>query len=500
MTRPARLVESHYQDLVDSGLSLATILAANVYSASAAEVEAILGYGAGTGLAFPYPPNGGPPFVRVKLDRTGKKRYRTAKGAGNHLYTALVPPEQLADPSIDAYVTEGEKKSLRLMQEGRLTIGLAGIWSWKTTLPDGSTGPLPELDSVAWNGRQVFIVFDADPKPKTVADVRRAEAALAGELIRRGALVSSIRLPLADEQDKSGIDDYLLTHSLAEFDRLPRIRVEAPRWAPPDDRPQIDAGNLLDVMAREAWSAIARANDPPRLFRYGTSLAWLTADVESQITIEALSREHVRHHLADVATFVRFVPGGRGKPAVPKPTLPPEALAADLLCVPDPTLPRLTRVVRVPVFSAEGRLLTTAGYAPSSGLYLAMPADLTVPPVPMAPSHTACDDAVGWLAEEFLGDFPFATDADRAHVVALLVTLVLREMIDGHLPLFVFSKPLPRSGATLLVRCLSFALGREPVPVRTLSAQPRGDAQEVDGRPAPGPVAGRLRQRAWAPR
>jgi Domain of unknown function (DUF3854) len=241
MTRPARLVESHYQDLVDSGLSLATILAANVYSASAAEVEAILGYGAGTGLAFPYPPNGGPPFVRVKLDRTGKKRYRTAKGAGNHLYTALVPPEQLADPSIDAYVTEGEKKSLRLMQEGRLTIGLAGIWSWKTTLPDGSTGPLPELDSVAWNGRQVFIVFDADPKPKTVADVRRAEAALAGDPSGRPGLLDPVTARGRAGQER---DRRLPAHAFAR-----RVRSLAPdpgggpalgsaRRPPPDRRRQ----------------------------------------------------------------------------------------------------------------------------------------------------------------------------------------------------------------------------------------------------------------------
>src|SRR5262245_34470411 len=269
MSVSARLVALHLEDLAGSGLSTDIIVRSNVYSASPAEVAAILGYGAGPGMAFPYPVNGhGSPFVRIKLDRAGNdgKRYRTPKGAANHLYAPplIVTPEQLADPSLELFITEGEKKSLRLNQEGKLAIGLAGVSISRTKLTptDENTVPLPELDAIAWRGRAVFIVFDADARPKTVATVRRAEAKLAVELMRRGATVASIRLPLPDGAEKTGVDDYLLSHTIEEFDALPHVPFDVPAWTPPDGRPEISTEMLLDAMAGAAWGAVEQANAP----------------------------------------------------------------------------------------------------------------------------------------------------------------------------------------------------------------------------------------------
>ncbi len=159
-------------------------------------------------------------------------------------------------------------------------------------------------------------------------------------------------------------------------------------------------------MASEAWQAIDQANEPPRIFRYGDTLAWLTDGADDQPAVDMLKLERVRHHLADVASFFRWVTTGKGaSPPTTKDALPPEALAADLLCVPRTTLPRLTRMVRVPVFALDGRLLTEPGYDPASGLFVALPADLRVPPVPTRPSASELDEAVGWVTDELL-EFP----------------------------------------------------------------------------------------------
>ena len=60
--------------------------------------------------------------------------------------------------------------------------------------------------------------------------------------------------------------------------------------------------------------------------------------------------------------------------------------------------------------------------------------------------------------------------ADRAHALALLITLVLRELVDGDVPLFLISKPTPRTGAGLLVRAVSVVATGAPIAPMTVSA------------------------------
>lgn len=218
MTRPACLVESHWDDLERSGLTTDTILKASLHSGSADEVRDILGYGTGTGLVIPYTValNGsGPPFARVRIDHPGPdgKKYRSPKGSTNRLY---IPPildrTLLDDVACPLYVTEGEKKALKACQEGLACIGLAGVWSWRTKSSSGQTGPLPDLDRIPFKGRKVYVVFDSDLA--TNEKVRHAEAALAAELAGRGAEVYRIPLPAGPSGEKVGLDDYLLTHSV----------------------------------------------------------------------------------------------------------------------------------------------------------------------------------------------------------------------------------------------------------------------------------------------
>jgi hypothetical protein len=223
--RVPELLKCHRDDLYASGLSDATILRAAFYAATAAATHALLGYRAGPGLVIPYPElNGDGPYARVKLDRTPAdgKRYRSPKGRGNRLYVpALLDPCVLADVTAPLWITEGEKKALKAAQEGLACVAVPGVWSWRTRDHDGLSVPIPDLDHVAWQGRDVFIVYDSDLATKP--DVRRAEVALARELQRRGAEVRAIRLPAGPHGEKVGLDDYLLTHSVEAVHQLKAV-------------------------------------------------------------------------------------------------------------------------------------------------------------------------------------------------------------------------------------------------------------------------------------
>lgn len=153
-----------------SGLSADTIREAGLYSASGPEASALVGYGVGPALIFPYEwgADGQPSYARVKLNNAGRdgKRYRSPHGRGNRLYIPrTIDPHALIDPAHVLTITEGEKKTLRANQDGILCIGLAGVWSWRTRNgagPSAPSVPLPDLDALPWTGRPVELAFDSD--------------------------------------------------------------------------------------------------------------------------------------------------------------------------------------------------------------------------------------------------------------------------------------------------------------------------------------------------
>lgn len=136
--KPRRLLPHHLKDLQKSGLSRDTIAVARIHSATADEVEELLGFAAGPGMVIPYLHV--PGFGRVKPDTPFKGRdgrvakYLSPKGSGNHLY---IPPNLdeavLADPTKTLLIVEGEKKALKCVQEGFAAVAVAGVWAWRTS-------------------------------------------------------------------------------------------------------------------------------------------------------------------------------------------------------------------------------------------------------------------------------------------------------------------------------------------------------------------------------
>lgn len=161
---------------------------------------------------------GAPPFYRLRYLETAtdfsamteKKPIRyvqepnTAPVAyypGNHDWTELV--DNANEPLI---ITEGELKAAKACKEGFPTIGLGGVYNWRTHKL-GITW-LPSLEPIKWVRRNTYVCFDSDYQTNPM--VCSALRELAEELHRRGAFVHLVTLPQLEGLDKVGLDDFLV--------------------------------------------------------------------------------------------------------------------------------------------------------------------------------------------------------------------------------------------------------------------------------------------------
>jgi hypothetical protein len=106
------------------------------------------------------------------------------------------------------WFTEGVKKVLKLLQHGKLAVGLSGVYNFragKKRQDEESRYLWKDLEDFTWKGRTVYIAFDADLWDNTM--VRHALYELAFTLFARGAV---LRFPLW--RGAKGIDDYLTLH------------------------------------------------------------------------------------------------------------------------------------------------------------------------------------------------------------------------------------------------------------------------------------------------
>ena len=185
---------------------------------------------------------------------------------------------------------------------------------------------------------------------------------------------------------------------------------------------------------------------PPLLFRQGNRLVQIDRQKGGVCLVE-MDVDGFTRTLARAALWWDCT---RGRSEYP-PTRVVRCMLAEL----NPPLPALRRIVRAPVFASDGVLLTEPGYAPRSQTYFAPVNPDDASQVPPHPSQSDMDRARVLIAEDLLGDFPFVVPADLAHTVALLLLPAVRDMIDGPMPLHPIEKPLPGTGASLLVEIIT---------------------------------------------
>jgi putative DNA primase/helicase len=223
----------------------------------------------------------------------------------------------------------------------------------------------------------------------------------------------------------------------------------------PAPRVQVMIGGMSLVAQTDAtWNAVQLANDPPRLFRYADRPARVR-DQDGEINVETLdAADKFRHELIRLVEFQRST-ATNGGTATSEETTPTRDLIHDLLATPNPPLPTLICVTDTPVFGPGGSLQTRPGYDREARTLYRPARGLRLPDVAMTPNVEECQRAKELIVAELMGDFPFRSDADRAHTVALFLQHFVREMIAGPTPLFLVAAPMAGTGKTLLVEAAS---------------------------------------------
>ena len=214
-------------------------------------------------------------------------------------------------------------------------------------------------------------------------------------------------------------------------------------------------GDLVE-MSRLAWAAVRVQNDPrPRLFRRGSLPVRIERD-ETQIpSTKPLTLDRLRHETAQTSIWMAL------REEKWKRVIPPKDVIADMLATSSMPLPRLDRIVEVPVFTASGTIRTIPGYDPAGRTLYAPPAGFVVPAVSEAPTAEEQAEAKRLILGEVFVDFKFLDDADRAHAVALMLLPFARDLIDGPTPMHNSEAPTVGNGKTLLIdAALMPSLGR----------------------------------------
>src|SRR6266542_1946099 len=87
-------------------------------------------------------------------------KYETPRGSRMVLDAHPSMRGQLGDPDVPLFITEGIRKADAAVSAGLCCVALLGVWNWRGTNKHGGNTALPEWESIALKGRQVYVVFD----------------------------------------------------------------------------------------------------------------------------------------------------------------------------------------------------------------------------------------------------------------------------------------------------------------------------------------------------
>lgn len=163
--------------------------------------------------------------------------------------------------------------------------------------------------------------------------------------------------------------------------------------------------------------------------------------------IDALDVARMRCRLTEVANFFTLRKSDGGY--VPVGTNPPKTLAENILAQTDWDLPALAGIARAPILRRDGTICTTPGYDNTSRLFYSPDPTLKLTPIPEYPCGEEVQACVDLLLQ-VINEFPFVDNASRANALSILFSILMRPVIDGHVPLAIVDALMQGTGKTLL--------------------------------------------------
>jgi hypothetical protein len=217
----------------------------------------------------------------------------------------------------------------------------------------------------------------------------------------------------------------------------------------------------LDDIVDEILTALVAANDPASLFVRAGRPTRIRSDEHGRPIVEPCDAEHLRVASTEVCGFLRYTEKNGLTPSV----VPLEIMRAILAAKSWP-FPSLLGITEAPVLRPDGVFVTEAGYEPQTKLYHWSTANYA--PIPSLPTSAEVARSVQ-IVDDLLADFPFDKPADRANAWGLLLTPLVRSVIDGQVPMALLDAPEPGTGKGLLAQVYTtIATGRpatmQPLP------------------------------------
>jgi len=302
--------------------------------------------------------------------------------------------------------------------------------------------------------------------PAALAELHHYGAQLAAEGCDRGQVAESLLRKARAE----GLWEHLGADYMGVIDTIAgRVLPGANGASRAVDRPSIQLDDRqLDAVIDDAVAALIRANNPPELFLRAGAVVVIRRDEEARPVVAQVNETALLERLASAARWYR---GTSKKLREAGPTRELAAVVLQRLLRAEGVLPPLRGVTASPLMRANGSILDEPGYDAATRLYYAPSRGLDMGVVPETPSPDQVRAALQPLDELFF-DFPFVGDADAAAALALLLTLLLREIFEGCAPLWLYDAPAPGTGKGLIADTIT--------TVATGAAAPK--MPEPDGR------------------
>jgi len=328
------------------------------------------------------------------------------------------------------YIPEGEGKADRLIQ-----LGLAA-----TTAPFGaSLGKwLPDYNR-HFHGAEIVILADNDKVGMEYAEEKAQNLASVAKNVKL--------LLLSNLPPKGDILDWLDNGGTVK--ELEQLVANCPEYEPPKTLTRIRTNNrqLRDV-TDEALATLYEANKTnPEIFTRAGNLVRVRVDERGNPYIDSLTESALRGVLTRTTDFIRV--NAASTKVLETEVSPPLDVVRDILSLKHWEFAQLAALTEVPVIQLDGTILTQPGHDAVTGLYYRPPPRLDLPSIPDTPMEGDVRQAIT-LIKEVIYDFPFDSKASASNALATMLTPVLRPIIDGLVPLAIFDKPQPGTGASLL--------------------------------------------------
>ncbi len=397
---------------------------------------------------------GGEHFRVIRFEKPdGDKTFRVMHRQSNGRWRFQDPPGQL--PPYHADVLAGRPGDPVLVVEGEKCVEVAeDMGSLATTSAHGSKSP-HKTDWSLLAGRDVVIWPDADEPGERYA----SHVATAITQLNPPARVKIIAA-MNTLGNGADIADWAATGSDAAM--LGTLIGNAKPWTP--TRAIVNVSGPLDEVSATTLDAIETANHPPIVYVRNGRVVRTRRDENDCPIIGEVGIDELRHRAARAASFIKVRADGSICDVPPPDVVIKDLLAAEQ-CWP---FPPLVGVTEVPSLRPDGSIVDQPGYDAATRLVYVPDPSLTIPPIPATPTPADAENAARFILDDVLGDFPFILDgpggisASRANAVGLLLTPIMRPLIEGAVPLALIDAPVAGTGKGLLGSAVTtIATGRE---------------------------------------